>query len=183
MRTVSGVAWDVPVQLVTGTSPSGDERSVRDVDPGVALPGVEALSVTLQRRDGRDLLVGISPEVRGRRAGATSLAALLDDLRASGDGTVGVLVDGTPFTRTVLEALLRVPAGARITYADLAGSAGRPRAVRAAASVMARNRVPLVVPCHRIVPSGGGTGRYAWGEAVKAALLEVEATRCAAAPA
>jgi methylated-DNA-[protein]-cysteine S-methyltransferase len=183
MRTVSGVEWDVPVELVRGTPMPGDRRSVRDVDPGVALPGVAALNVTLQRHDGRDLLVGIAAEVRGRRPGATSLAALLDELRESGDGRVGVLGDGTPFTRTVLEALLRVPAGERITYADLAGLAGRPRAVRAAASVMARNRVPLVVPCHRIVPSTGSTGRYAWGEAVKSALLEVEATRCAAAPA
>jgi methylated-DNA-[protein]-cysteine S-methyltransferase len=86
-----------------------------------------------------------------------------------------VLIAGTPFTRAVLEALLDVPLGERSTYALLARAAGRPRAVRAAASVLARNRVPLVLPCHRIVPSGGGTGRYAWGEEVKAVLLDLEA--------
>ena len=90
------------------------------------------------------------------------------------DGTVGVRVAGTAFTRDVLAALCRIPAGERRTYAELAALAGHPGAVRAAASVMARNRVPLVLPCHRVVPSGGGAGRYGWGETVKVALLAAE---------
>jgi methylated-DNA-[protein]-cysteine S-methyltransferase len=108
-----------------------------------------------------------------------TLATLLADLAE--DRAVPVVVDGTPFTSAVLAALTRVPAGQRCTYTELAVAAGRPRAVRAAASVMARNRVPLVLPCHRVVPTGGGTGRYAWGEAVKAALLVAEAAEAAEA--
>ena len=61
-----------------------------------------------------------------------------------------------------------------ITYAELARAAGAPRAVRAAARVMSTNVVPLVLPCHRVVPTGGGTGRYGWGDEVKQQLLALE---------
>ena len=178
MRTLLSVPWDVPVRLVAGMTVE-QERTIRHVDPGAELPGITALRVTLRRSGARLLLVRIEPDGSERRARATSLVTLLDDLRAVDDGTIGVLVDGTPFTHAVLQALLRVPSGARTTYTGLARVAGRPRAVRAAASVLARNRVPLVLPCHRVVPSSGGTGRYAWGEAVKGALLDHEAARTA----
>jgi O-6-methylguanine DNA methyltransferase len=95
--------------------------------------------------------------------------------RAPSDGAVPVAVDGTSFTLAVLDALCGCRSAQRCTYAELAAAAGRPAAVRAVASVMARNRVPLVLPCHRVVPSAGGTGRYGWGDAVKVALLDAEA--------
>jgi len=56
----------------------------------------------------------------------------------------------------------------------VARQAGRPRAVRAVANVIARNAVPYVVPCHRVVPSSGGVGNYIFGSATKRALLERE---------
>jgi O-6-methylguanine DNA methyltransferase len=74
----------------------------------------------------------------------------------------------------VLQTLTRIPRGEVRTYAWVARQAGRPRAVRAVANVIARNAVPYVVPCHRVVPSSGGIGNYIFGSATKRALLERE---------
>ncbi|MGA4668248.1 methylated-DNA--[protein]-cysteine S-methyltransferase [Propionibacteriaceae bacterium Y1923] len=73
-------------------------------------------------------------------------------------------------------ALRRVPAGERVTYTELAAAAGRPAAVRAAASACATNRAALFVPCHRVVRSDGGLGRFRYGVETKQALLAFEAT-------
>lgn len=193
MGTVVGTAaasalvpWDVPVRLVPAAAavatPTGAPQGHR-VDPGVELPGVRALDVVVVPAAGGELLTDVRPvrDVRSARGTVAApvegtLAGLLAALRDGSDtATVAVAVDGTPFAQAVLAALARVGVGDRRTYAALAAEAGRPRAVRAVASVMARNRVPLVLPCHRIVPSGGGTGRYGWGEDVKVALLDAEA--------
>jgi O-6-methylguanine DNA methyltransferase len=74
----------------------------------------------------------------------------------------------------VLQTLTRIPRGEVRTYAWVARQAGRPRAVRAVANIIARNVVPYVVPCHRVVPSSGGIGNYIFGSATKRALLERE---------
>ena len=65
----------------------------------------------------------------------------------------------TPFQRAVVSAMRRVPYGEVVSYSDLARLAGYPRAQRAAGTVCAGNRFPLVVPCHRIV-SADGVGSY-----------------------
>ena len=179
-RAVQGqVAWDVPVRLVPLRSgPDVGGRRTVLADPGHELPGVSAVAVTTVTVGGDVLLERLTPVADG--SATVGLAELLVELSrdaaapGAGQAPVVVAVEGTPFTHAVLEALTRVPVGARCTYAELAAAAGRPRAVRAAASVMARNRVPLVLPCHRVVPTGGGTGRYGWGEDVKAALLAAE---------
>jgi methylated-DNA-[protein]-cysteine S-methyltransferase len=174
------VAWDVPVRLVP-QSARKVPRSTFRVDAGIALPGVGALEATTVAVDDGTLLERLVPVPAGSVAGADgaaapplpSLASLLTRLRT--DGAVPVAFDGTPFMLAVLEALTRVAAGTTCTYAELAAAAGRPSAVRAAATVMANNRVPLVLPCHRVVPAAGGTGRYGWGADAKAALLAAEA--------
>lgn len=75
---------------------------------------------------------------------------------------------------SVLRILARIPRGEVRTYAWVARQAGRPKAVRAIGSVCARNAVPFVVPCHRVVPSTGGVGEYAFGRALKRELLRRE---------
>ena len=65
----------------------------------------------------------------------------------------------------------RVKAGKVISYADLAKSAGSPKAVRAAGSACAKNAIVIVVPCHRIVKTGGALGNYAYGLNKKEWLL------------
>ncbi|MBI4230853.1 MAG: methylated-DNA--[protein]-cysteine S-methyltransferase [Planctomycetes bacterium] len=79
-----------------------------------------------------------------------------------------------PFLRKALEACRRIPGGARLTYGALSRAAGRPRAARAAASAMARNPLPLLIPCHRVVPVWGGTGAYGPGADLKRRLLALE---------
>src|SRR3954454_3445235 len=74
----------------------------------------------------------------------------------------------------VLQTLTRIPRGQVRTYAWVARQAGRPRAVRAVANIIAKNALPFVVPCHRVVPSAGGIGQYAFGTAMKRTLLERE---------
>ncbi|GAA2826576.1 methylated-DNA-[protein]-cysteine S-methyltransferase [Leucobacter komagatae] len=80
----------------------------------------------------------------------------------------------TPFRGEVWRALRSVPAGDSVTYSKLAALAGRPAAVRAAASGCATNLVALVVPCHRIVRADGGLGGYLFGTEVKHRLLRHE---------
>jgi methylated-DNA-[protein]-cysteine S-methyltransferase len=79
-----------------------------------------------------------------------------------------------PFTVSVLEQLARVPYGRTTTYGDLAARVGNPRAARAVGTVMNRNRIPIVLPCHRVVGSGGNLVGYAGGLERKIRLLELE---------
>lgn len=78
------------------------------------------------------------------------------------------------FTIQVLEELARVPYGQTATYHDLAVRVGNPNASRAVGTVMNRNRVPIVLPCHRIVGSSGSLVGYAGGLDRKIALLRLE---------
>jgi methylated-DNA-[protein]-cysteine S-methyltransferase len=89
--------------------------------------------------------------------------------------TVPVDLAGVPpFHRKVLAALGRVPYGRTVTYGQLAARAGRPRAARAVGSCVARNPVPLIIPCHRVVASGG-LGGFGGGLDLKRRLLALEA--------
>lgn len=83
-------------------------------------------------------------------------------------------VRATAFQWQVWQELRKIPRGETRSYADVARAIGRPRAVRAVARACATNPVALVVPCHRVVPSAGGTGGYRWGASRKARLLERE---------
>ena len=86
------------------------------------------------------------------------------------------LVAGTPFQEEVRVALRKVPYGTTISYLDLSIAAGRPRAARAVGGVMARNPVPLVLPCHRVTGSYGNLGGYSapQGLEMKRRLLAME---------
>jgi len=85
----------------------------------------------------------------------------------------------SPFQRRVYRRCRRIPYGQTLTYGRLAVLAGSPRAARAVGRCMARNPVPLVVPCHRVVGSGGKLGGYSapGGIRLKRRLLELEAGR------
>jgi O-6-methylguanine DNA methyltransferase len=82
-----------------------------------------------------------------------------------------------PFTVSVLEELARVPYGETTTYGTLAAKVGHPRAARAVGTVMNRNRIPIVLPCHRVVGSDGDLTGYAGGLDRKLTLLELEGAR------
>ncbi len=82
---------------------------------------------------------------------------------------------GAPFSQAAWKAMRRVKAGKTMSYVDLADRAGSPSAVRAAGSACAKNSIVLVVPCHRIVKTGGALGNYAYGLNKKEWLLRFEA--------
>ena len=79
-----------------------------------------------------------------------------------------------PFTLSVLDQLARVPYGETTTYGALARRVGHPRAARAVGTVMNRNRIPIVLPCHRVVGATGSLTGYAGGLDRKRFLLELE---------
>ncbi|CAN7605083.1 methylated-DNA--[protein]-cysteine S-methyltransferase [Mycolicibacterium frederiksbergense] len=79
------------------------------------------------------------------------------------------------FRRQVIEHLREIGYGRRESYATVAAAVGSPRAVRAVGTACARNPLPLVIPCHRVVRTDGSFGQYAGGMAAKATLLELEA--------
>lgn len=79
-----------------------------------------------------------------------------------------------PFARTVLEELARVPYGQTTTYGTLAARVGAPGAARAVGTVMNRNPIPIVLPCHRVVGANGSLTGYAGGLEVKERLLRLE---------
>lgn len=117
-----------------------------------------------------------------RRAGRPlrAGAAVPEDLEAALHGDVTArprldLLGITDFQRDVLAATRTIPAGETRPYAWVAAQVGRPGAVRAAGTALATNPVPLLVPCHRVVPSGhGGIGRYIFGVSAKQQLLRAE---------
>ncbi len=80
----------------------------------------------------------------------------------------------TGFRRDVLRATEQIPYGETASYRDVATRAGSPNAVRAAGSALATNPLPIVVPCHRVLRTGGGLGQYRGGPEAKAQLLTLE---------
>jgi methylated-DNA-[protein]-cysteine S-methyltransferase len=81
----------------------------------------------------------------------------------------------SPFGRRVLQATAAIPFGEVSTYARVAAQAGNPKATRAAGNALGANPVPIVVPCHRVLHTGGrGIGRYTGGVHRKEALLRLE---------
>lgn len=80
----------------------------------------------------------------------------------------------SPFTRRVLRATVAIPFGQTSSYQQVAAKAGSPRASRAAGNALGANPVPIVVPCHRVLHSGGGLGGYTGGIQRKQKLLAVE---------
>ena len=83
-----------------------------------------------------------------------------------------------PFCRRALLAARSIPYGQTRSYRWVARRAGSPAAARAAGQAMARNPIPLVVPCHRVLGAGGALTGFGGGLATKRALLELEGVRC-----
>jgi AraC family transcriptional regulator of adaptative response/methylated-DNA-[protein]-cysteine methyltransferase len=83
-------------------------------------------------------------------------------------------VRGTAFQQRVWQALRKIPAGATVSYSDIAESIGTPRAVRAVATACAWNKIAVAIPCHRIVRLDGSLSGYRWGVERKRKLLERE---------
>ncbi len=81
---------------------------------------------------------------------------------------------GTPFQKQVWETLLTIPYGTTISYASEAERFGNPKAIRAVANANGRNPIAILIPCHRVIATGGGLGGYSGGIEKKEFLLRLE---------
>jgi methylated-DNA-[protein]-cysteine S-methyltransferase len=120
----------------------------------------------------------VSPRILKSPAHLDGVARQLDEYFAGQRRFFEVPVDfrlAHGFRRVVLQQLPHIAYGTTATYAAIAAAAGSPQAVRAVGSACARNPVPVVVPCHRVVRSDGTVGGYVGGSAAKHTLLNLEA--------
>ena len=133
----------------------------------------------LSFNEGREALESRFPQadlVEGGAEFSTLLGQVIAAVEAPGDfAHIPLDVKGTAFQEAVWRELQRIPKGETRTYAQLAAAVGRPKAVRAAGSANGANNVAVLIPCHRVIATGGGLGGYAYGLEIKRKLLEKEA--------
>lgn len=131
--------------------------------------GVDAVVATLAER--------LSPRILEQPAALDRVARELDEYFTGERTTFDLPIDWslvTPFGRRVLGAARRIPYGEVATYAAVAAGAGSPGGSRAAGNALGANPIPIVIPCHRVVRSGGALGGYTGGLQRKELLLGVE---------
>ena len=113
--------------------------------------------------------------IEGGESFAALLQQVVDAVEAPGsDHSIPLDVQGTAFQEAVWQELRRIPPGETRTYAAIAAAVGKPGAVRAAGSANGANNVAVLIPCHRVIRSDGTLGGYAYGLAIKQALLDKE---------
>ena len=120
----------------------------------------------------------VSPRVLRAPGRLDAVARQLDEYFAGRRRTFDVPLDfrlARGFRRAVLAHLPEIGYGRTESYAQVAAAAGSPKAVRAVGTACAKNPLPVVVPCHRVVRSDGSYGGYAGGEEAKRTLLTIEA--------
>lgn len=172
-RTVAALADEADVTYALTDSPVGPLVLARTraglvrVSFGLDDPG-EVLS---------DLARRLSPRVIEASRGLDEVRRQLDEYFNGQRRQFDVDLDWSltsGFTRKVLEATNRIPFGSVSTYRDVATQAGNPAATRAAGNALGSNPIAIVVPCHRVLRTGGGLGGYGGGLPVKESLLRLE---------
>ena len=147
----------------------------RDFDAGVT---------KLRLRADGETLVGVEFIDRCERGGSSEVVdeaeRQLRDYFAGRRREFDLALDarGTAFQRRVWDALLEIPYGGTWSYADLAERVGSPRGFRAVGAANGRNPLAIVIPCHRVINSGGKLGGYGGGLPLKKKLLELEGVPC-----
>lgn len=138
--------------------------------------GLSDLFFVERAEDVADVVHRRWPEARRARA---TLPSWLDRVVAAVErparADVPLDVQGTAFQERVWQVLRAIGPGETRSYADVAAALGMPRAQRAVARAVGSNRIAVLVPCHRVIASGGGLGGYRWGTTRKAELLRREA--------
>jgi methylated-DNA-[protein]-cysteine S-methyltransferase len=142
------------------------------------------ISVRLRSSTGGAFLSGLREMLRGRQIAPRRDDASLEEVRRQ----LGQYFEGTrrefslpvdlhlltAFQRRVLEATAQIPFGKVVPYGAIAGAIGKPGASRAVGNALGSNPVPILIPCHRVVASGGRIGGFTGGLGLKRKLLEVE---------
>ena len=125
----------------------------------------------------QDIADSVSPRILHSLTATQDVRRELDEYFEGRRRSFDVPVDLSAvhgFTRKVLRETARIPFGSVLTYTQVAGKAGNARASRAAGNALHANPVPIVVPCHRVVRTGGGLGGYGGTLPRKVALLQLE---------
>jgi AraC family transcriptional regulator of adaptative response/methylated-DNA-[protein]-cysteine methyltransferase len=129
----------------------------------------DALARDLQDRFPRARLIG------GDAGFEDLVAKVIGFVEAPGLGLdLPLDLRGTAFQQRVWQALREIPAGATVSYTDIANRIGLPKSVRAVAQACAANAIAVAIPCHRVVRNDGGLSGYRWGIERKRALLQRE---------
>jgi methylated-DNA-[protein]-cysteine S-methyltransferase len=137
----------------------------------VAFPEEETDSV-LERLARR-----LSPRIVEARAPLDPVRRELEEYFAGSRRKFGLTVDWSlvgPFGRRVLRVTSEIPYGGVLSYAEVAAEAGSPRGSRAAGNALGSNPIPIVIPCHRVLRTGGALGGYGGGLDRKRWLLDLE---------
>jgi len=161
----------VTLLLTTLATPLGNLNLIADehVLLGANLSTLKALKESLSAEDAQRNIKNVST--------IPTISDLINDY-FEGDITalnaIQVRQPGAHFSQAAWKAMKKIRPGSVISYGELAERAGSPAAVRAAGSACAKNAIVLVVPCHRIVKTGGALGNYAYGLSKKEWLLRHE---------
>lgn len=182
-ETAKGKLGMTPKQFRAGAPNEQLRFTTFSTEIGDVLLAASAAGICgVQFLDGRDpeaLLHSEYPLANAVRddAGLKVWAGATAELIRGGSASRSLPLDirGTAFQQRVWQELQRIPAGQTRTYSDIARKIGRPAAVRAVANACAANHLAVVVPCHRVVRSGGELSGYRWGVGRKQHLLEREA--------
>lgn len=140
------------------------ERGIRMIRRGT----FDEFRASYSARSGCTLKAGVLPDVLRKQVTNALEGAGVAKPRIDFDE------DLSEIEEDVLTTLTKIPRGEVRTYEWVARQIGRPKAVRAVGTICGRNTIPFVVPCHRVVPSSGGVGNYAYGPALKRELLRRE---------
>ncbi|HTX56043.1 MAG TPA: methylated-DNA--[protein]-cysteine S-methyltransferase [Candidatus Acidoferrales bacterium] len=161
-----------PLVLTSAQTPIGrlyvgfkeDRIAYIGIDTGEAF---EAVRARVESRLRRPVVAGEAPPWLSR-----TLEQFFHTWRV--DDRIVDIEDLTPFEQAALRAAAQIPPGEVRSYSWVASQIGRPRAARAVGQVMARNPLPLLFPCHRVVDAQGDLHNYGYGIEMKARLLEME---------
>ncbi len=157
--------------LSTLSTPIGNLNLIADEHVLLAanLSNLKALKESLSQEDSEKTIKSVS-----RIPIITDLIGDYFDGDIAALNAISVRQPGAAFSQAAWKAMKKVKPGKVISYGELAERAGSPAAVRAAGSACAKNAIVLIVPCHRIVKTGGALGNYAYGLDKKGWLLRHE---------
>ena len=169
----------------------GDEEEAQEAEPLRVLMGSPIGRLAIEFRDNKVTSLIIQPDRKQARKYKSLDKIKMTDflLEALGSlsehlaglrGDAGLEIDLgrtelSDFARRVLRHTGRIQHGRTMTYKKLAESTGRPDAYRVVQAVLAQNPIPILIPCHRVIPSKGGVGGYIGGTKKKEKLLSIEA--------
>jgi len=167
LAEVAYTTIDSPLgRLVAVATPRGLARLAYELENG----GVDAVL--------DDVAARLSPAIVEAPARLDAVRRELDEYFDGRREDFGLAIDWalvrTPFTVGVLRATAAIPFGATSTYRDIAAAAGSPAAYRATGNALGSNPIPIIVPCHRVLASGGKLGGYTGGVERKRTLLAIE---------